>query len=155
MGKHKSPLGIVYVLSNPAMPGIIKIGFTEKQDAEERAAELSRSTSVPMPFVIEYEQLVENPLQYERLIHARLDQYRISKDKEFFKYDAFEASEVIRDVLFGDKSLNILRETKYLLKLVKNYPDRWKQSEESKHLTEKLDSIIAEWDAAKKGNKNI
>lgn len=44
--------GYVYIISNQAMPGIFKIGFTLK-DPELRAKELD-STGVPYPFIVEY-----------------------------------------------------------------------------------------------------
>jgi len=43
----------VYVLSNPTMPGYVKIGFTDKTP-EERAIQLSRSTGVILPFKVEW-----------------------------------------------------------------------------------------------------
>ena len=46
-------IGEVYVLSNPAMPGICKIGFTTR-DPRVRAEELfQNSTGVPTPFHVE------------------------------------------------------------------------------------------------------
>ena len=40
---------IVYVLTNPAMPGIVKIGMTDRPDVQRRMGELY-STGVPLPF---------------------------------------------------------------------------------------------------------
>jgi len=45
--------GIVYVLSNEAMPGLIKIGLTKRDELEARLNELY-STGVPLPFTCEY-----------------------------------------------------------------------------------------------------
>lgn len=41
--------GIVYVLSNPAMPGLVKIGKTTRGSVDARLSELY-STGVPVPF---------------------------------------------------------------------------------------------------------
>ena len=41
--------GIVYVLTNPCMPGIVKIGMTERKNIEARLKELY-TTGVPLPF---------------------------------------------------------------------------------------------------------
>lgn len=41
--------GIVYVLTNPAMPGLVKIGMTTRSDIDARMKELY-STGVPVPF---------------------------------------------------------------------------------------------------------
>ena len=43
--------GWVYVLTNPAMPGLVKIGLTSR-NPQVRAAELTQATGVPAPFVI-------------------------------------------------------------------------------------------------------
>ena len=40
---------IVYVLTNPAMPGFVKIGMTDKPDVQRRMAKLY-STGVSFPF---------------------------------------------------------------------------------------------------------
>src|SRR5579864_8404939 len=44
--------GYVYVLSNPCMPGLLKIGFTER-NVEARAKELSSATGVPAGYDVE------------------------------------------------------------------------------------------------------
>ena len=46
-------LSIVYVLTNSAMPGLVKIGYTAQDDANSRIAQLY-TTGVPVPFTIEY-----------------------------------------------------------------------------------------------------
>lgn len=45
--------GIVYVLSNEAMPGLIKIGLTKRDELEARLNELY-SIGVPLPFTCIY-----------------------------------------------------------------------------------------------------
>ena len=45
------PPGYVYVLSNPAMPGLYKIGST--RDLTSRLKDLSNGTGVPAEFEIE------------------------------------------------------------------------------------------------------
>ena len=44
---------IVYVLTNQAMPGIVKIGMTERDDVQRRMNELY-STGVPLPFRVRH-----------------------------------------------------------------------------------------------------
>lgn len=46
-------LSIVYVLTNPAMPGLVKIGMTGGSVADERVAQLYTS-GVPFPFKLEF-----------------------------------------------------------------------------------------------------
>ena len=41
--------GIVYVLTNSVMPGLVKIGMTTRLDIDTRMKELY-STGVPVPF---------------------------------------------------------------------------------------------------------
>ena len=75
--------GHVYILVNATMPGYLKIGMTERTP-EERARELSQVTGVPVPFTVAYSEDVPDCAAAERLIHARLDQFRTRKGREFF-----------------------------------------------------------------------
>ena len=77
-------IGHIYILSNPAMPGLLKIGFTKKSTVSERAEELSKNTAIPLPFVVEYDQLVDRPNFTESRLHRELKKYRISYEREFF-----------------------------------------------------------------------
>lgn len=77
--------GFVYILSNAAFPGMLKIGFTRKVP-NERAAELS-TTGVPNPFVVEYYCLVEGDSELEAKVHRALAVHRHRADREFFRID--------------------------------------------------------------------
>lgn len=44
---------VVYVLTNPAMPGLVKIGYTTHADANTRIAQLY-TTGVPVPFELQF-----------------------------------------------------------------------------------------------------
>ena len=122
MDVKKSEIGFIYVLSNPAMPGLLKIGFTQHSDTKRRVLELSKNTAVPLHFVLEFEHLLENPAQYERLIHARLSQYRVSPDKEFFKIDVESAGKIIRKIIYGSEDCNLAMDLQHLVSLYKKYP---------------------------------
>jgi hypothetical protein len=87
--------GWVYVLTNRAMPGLVKVGFSSK-DPTSRVSELS-GTGVPHPFELEYDALVVNPHEIEKLVHRRLAPYR--EAKEFFRTEPRVAVFVIRDVV--------------------------------------------------------
>lgn len=63
--------GWVYVMSNTAMPGVVKVGFTLK-DTKLRAIELSH-TGVPEKWVVEYEAFVTNPREIEQIAHKELE----------------------------------------------------------------------------------
>ena len=41
--------GIVYLLTNPVMPGLVKIGMTTQEGIDKRMKELY-TTGVPIPF---------------------------------------------------------------------------------------------------------
>ncbi len=81
--------GFVYILSNPSMPGLIKIGYTNGS-VYERAAQLN-TTGVPFPYVIEYSQRVINAGKVEKELHNKFRQHRLSKNREFFELPAHEA----------------------------------------------------------------
>lgn len=68
------------------MPELVKIGMTERTP-EERTKELSSTTGVPTPFVIEFAKKVKNPTQKEATLHALLEKYaeRTNARREFFR----------------------------------------------------------------------
>ncbi|MCV2495834.1 GIY-YIG nuclease family protein [Pseudomonas paraeruginosa] len=78
--------GFIYCLSNPSMPGIYKVGKTDRAPSQ-RCFELSNSTSVPEPFFILFYIEVDNALQTERALHRDLDDFRVSPNREFFNCD--------------------------------------------------------------------
>ena len=77
--------GFLYCLSNPSMPGLVKIGVTTKT-VEERVKQLS-STGVPQPFNIELQKWVNDPFKREKELHKLLSEYRVNDKREFFKID--------------------------------------------------------------------
>lgn len=89
--------GIVYVMTNSSMPGIVKIGMTTRTTAS-RAAELYQ-TGVPTPFEVYSETLSPNCKELEASAHYELRDFRISKDREFFACDARIADEIICKLL--------------------------------------------------------
>ena len=91
-------MGCVYILKNPSMPDLIKIGYTTRT-AEERAKELYEGiTGVPEPFVVVYIENCEDPQKLESVIHRKLSAYRINKNREFFKYPADEAYQLLQEL---------------------------------------------------------
>ena len=75
--------GWLYCFSNPVMPGLFKIGFTERTP-EKRRNELQTS-GVPVPFKIEFARFVNNPMYLEKNIHKLFDKSRIAPNREFFE----------------------------------------------------------------------
>ena len=80
----KEVVGFVYVLTNPCLPGLVKIGMTAAATVELRARQLSCSTSIPAPFDVVASIPCENPRECEAAIHAELASYRVH-GKEFFE----------------------------------------------------------------------
>ena len=89
----------IYVLINPALKGLLKIGRTSRSP-ESRAAELSASTGVPTPFIVAYDERVQNSMLAESLIHVELSNigHRLSDSREFFTIPLKDAIAVIRRV---------------------------------------------------------
>ena len=79
--------GIVYMLTNQAMPGLVKIGFTTRDDMESRLKEL-HTTAIPLPFKCEYACKTERYKEVETAIHKALADCRIAPNREFFKIDS-------------------------------------------------------------------
>jgi hypothetical protein len=77
-------VGHVYILLNASMPGLLKIGSTERTP-EDRAGELSQGTGVPSPYIVAYSEEVPDCQAAEGLIHARLDTFRTNPRREFFQ----------------------------------------------------------------------
>jgi hypothetical protein len=88
--------GYIYILSNPSMKGLLKIGLSTRP-VQERVAELSSATGVPTPFNIEAYFISSDPEAHEQKIHAALEQYRV-KGKEFFEVPLLKALQVIESV---------------------------------------------------------
>jgi hypothetical protein len=89
--------GFIYVLSNPSMGGLLKIGFTTKV-LEDRVAELNNVTGIPTNFAVEAFFEVDEPNQLEKAIHRALSKHRIRKQREFFRLPTTEAIQIIQEV---------------------------------------------------------
>ena len=84
----------VYILSNPTMPGLLKIGHTKK-DVNVRAKELSRATGVPKDFEVEFAFQCFNGEALEKDVHSKLKRYRSNNRKEFFQISLDEAKDTV------------------------------------------------------------
>ncbi len=93
--------GYLYILSNAGMPGLVKIGRTERLP-QSRAKEL-QTTGVPHPFVIEFTLHVSDCHLAERGVHQLLQRrgVRATSDREFFYISIPDAIEVIQLVTCG------------------------------------------------------
>ncbi|MCC8019122.1 MAG: GIY-YIG nuclease family protein [Rikenellaceae bacterium] len=96
--------GIVYVLTNPAMPGIVKIGMTNRDNIEERMRELF-STGVPVPFECNYACTVsaKDCPKIEKALHQAFAPSRVHPVREFFRIDPMQAVAILE--LFDRKEI--------------------------------------------------
>lgn len=99
--------GWVYVLSNEAMLGLLKVGYSTK-DPKLRSAELN-GTGLPYDFVVEYDVLIENPRDIEQLVHRELSSFH--EKKEFFRTTISTVVRAIRKVA-GATGSEILLESR-------------------------------------------
>ena len=90
--------GYVYVLSNPAMPNIYKIGKTT-QSPEQRAKQLSDATGVPEGFEVLVATLMPDCNVGEKTIHDEFQHVRINPNREFFGCDLREVTVAIDNEL--------------------------------------------------------
>jgi len=90
----------IYIMSSEANKDLLKIGKTERTP-EERAKELSGSTSTPFPFRVEHYYCIPRELlnQTELNIHQQLKKVGKHASKEFFRLSIEEAKAHIEDVL--------------------------------------------------------
>jgi hypothetical protein len=98
---------IVYVLTNPAMPGLVKIGRTDNTDANIRIAQLY-TTGVPVPFTLEYACKVSNPDEVEKALHIAFGPQRTNPKREFFNIEPEQAIAILRLLNTEDATQEVL-----------------------------------------------
>ena len=87
----------VYVLTNPAIPNMVKIGYT-KLDPLVRATKISRGTGVPLGFEVEWAYKCYKGERIEREVHMYFSKERVSKQREFFRVSLNDAKEIIEKI---------------------------------------------------------
>lgn len=87
--------GIVYILTNPAMPNLIKIGMTSQEDIKFRMAQLY-TTGVPLPFECVYAARVTSYERVEKALHIAFGPDRLNPKREFFEIDPAQAIAIIK-----------------------------------------------------------
>ena len=96
--------GYVYVLINPSLNGIVKIGKTQN-NPDERAKELSSATGVPTPFFVAYSSYFKDSNAAETFVHTLLANKRLAENREFFQVSVQKA---IRAVLEAETNLGVM-----------------------------------------------
>jgi len=77
---------IIYVLTNEAMPGLVKIGRTNGS-VESRIRDLSSASGVPLPFECYFAAEVGDCGRLEMTLHQLFSESRLNPKREFFKVD--------------------------------------------------------------------
>jgi hypothetical protein len=88
-------MGKVYILTNDSMPGIIKIGVTDQEGIEDRIKQLD-NTSIPTPFRFYFAIESDRYIDIEDNIHDAFSDFRIRKNREFFKMEPERAVSALR-----------------------------------------------------------
>ena len=95
-GRYK----IVYILTNPTMPGIVKIGRTT-QGVKTRMDQLN-TTGVAQPYVCFYASHVGDDVAIEKLMHETFAAYRVNKRREFFEISPQKVMRELIKLELGD-----------------------------------------------------
>ena len=89
--------GVVYLLTNECMPGLVKIGMTSRKEMDARMKELY-TTGVPMPFECKYACKVK--LEYmgalENALHTAFAPQRVNENREFFRINPEQAIPLLK-----------------------------------------------------------
>ncbi len=101
----KSTKSIVYVVTNPAMDGYVKVGITDNLDARVRGLD---QTNTPLPFELYYAAEVKDAEKVERHISTAFSDKRVRKNREFYEIDPEQAVAVVelaalRQITLRDK----------------------------------------------------
>ncbi len=75
-------MNVIYILTNPSMPGYIKIGKTS--NLEQRIKSLD-TTGTPLPFSCFYACEVEDMNEVEKRLHDAFGDHRTRSNREFFE----------------------------------------------------------------------
>ena len=89
--------GWLYVISSPALQGMVKLGATRRLNPFIRIRELS-SASIPYPFVCHGLVFSDDVFALENSVHQHFDEQRVNKSnghKEFFEITPKEAIDVL------------------------------------------------------------
>ncbi len=97
--KNNQDYGIVYLLTNECMPGLVKIGKTSRKDLDQRLRELY-TTGVPLPFECKFACKVhlDYMSELENALHKAFEPQRVNENREFFKINPEQAIPIMKVV---------------------------------------------------------
>jgi hypothetical protein len=101
--------GIVYALTNSAMPGLTKIGMTAKDEVSSRLNQLY-STGVPVPFDCAYACQVNDCAKVEEALHLAFGNTRVNPKREFFRIEAERVIAILKLLSVQDVTPQIEKE---------------------------------------------
>jgi T5orf172 domain len=125
----------IYVVSNPAMPGLLKIGFTKKTIGQ-RLAQLN-TTGVPAPFRCEAFFPCNRLELVESRIHRDLERFRYRNGREFFKISVKEATTVAQ------------KHAASYPRNIDDPPDKWRRKTKKELASEKEKALLKAIENAK------
>ena len=99
-------LQIVYVLTNPAMPGLVNIGSTTQEEVDIRMKQLF-STGVPVPFDCAFACRVTNAATVEKALHHAFGNTRINPTREFFRIEPERVISILKLLHVDDVTAEI------------------------------------------------
>ena len=94
-------MGIVYVITNSAMPGYVKIGRTDRT-IQERLRDLDQ-TNIPVPFQCVAAWEFEDAKKVEAALHKAFGVHRERKNREFFTVSPDQPIAILE--VFGAKDV--------------------------------------------------
>jgi hypothetical protein len=100
-----SKAGVVYILTNPAMEGLVKIGKCGAERLRERVRELDQHAGVPLPFEVFYAARVADRAFVERQMHEAFGHHRLRSNREFFRLDPVRAKAALRLAALDEVSI--------------------------------------------------
>ncbi|MEZ4527645.1 MAG: GIY-YIG nuclease family protein [Desulfobacterales bacterium] len=130
--------GFLYVMTNPSMPGLVKVGMTKRIPTERTKDDDMTSTGIPTKFEVQYYAFFEDIVKSEKIAHSRLSKYHYAK--EFFKTDVATAIYEIENMninfkrLFSKNENEIRAEEIKKKKTKQKFEEEFKQSEKEKQI---------------------
>lgn len=118
--------GIIYVLTNPAMPGMLKIGMTTREEIEIRMNELY-TTGVPLPFECSFAGKTNNLKKVEKALHIAFGPQRVNPKREFFEIEDIQVIELLKLLCSEDVTPEVKNELEKVDEVSKNAGKRFKE----------------------------
>ena len=101
--------GIIYVLTNPSMPDLVKIGRTSQGDVSSRISQLY-TTGVPLPFDCVRAVSVNDAIGVEKALHKAFEPNRLNQNREFFEISVEQVTSLLDLVKVEDVTPGIQKD---------------------------------------------